>query len=1041
MRINKLYHISDIHLRLYKRHKEYQQVFNRLFDYIKETKTEDSCIVLTGDIVHNKTDMSPELIQITSNFFSDCADLLPTVLILGNHDVNLNSTRLDALTPIVDAVNHPNLFYYKDSGIYKTFENVDFYVFGILNNRENWPQVKRNKNIKVGLHHGPVIGSKTELTTLTTGITTDVFQGMDFVLLGDIHSVQYLNDEKTIAFAGSLIQQDYGESVNGHGLLVWDLKKKTSEFVPIKNDYGYYTFDIINGKCDIPNDLPKNLRVRVRYENTSQTQLEDFIKKISKKYNILELVKQKSKQQELTLQSSHDLLSDSRDVNFQNKIISELLKVLNPDIQENEIQEVLNLNIETNKLLPVHNQSRNVIWKPILLEFSNMFSYGEDNRIDFSKFNGSYGIFAGNHMGKSALFDILSFSIYDKSTRATKASHIINTEKSSFQCKLTFELNGQTYFIERLGTRKTDGNVKVDVNFWTLNEDGEVVNLNGEDRDKTNFQIRNYLGTYDDFVMTALSTQYDNQNFVEKSQRDRKELLYKFLDIFVYDDLYKIAKENSKELQVLIREYEKEDLHQKSSQIYNKINEDSDQLIQITLDLDEVKDKIKEFNNDLVQLNKSFVPVENNLNIDKIEFDIERITNDLKFCVNELDEVKSIIEHSKNQKEEILTELSTLEPYKDFETINSQFKEQELKVREYEYDVKDIEKKLRECYKKQNQLHDHKYDPNCDFCVNNEFVKDAQGSITMIPELEKLLESKHKQFKEFQTSLISFKQNLDFSTSYVSLFSKIGTLDNTIHLSEEKLKTIQYKGKNLNSTLKGLLKDKEDYFKNETQIQNNEQIQHQIQIVKTNLERLEKEESKYNKQHRDLDIEIKKLQSQYDDCNLKLDKYLDYIKKYRTYELYTQTISRDGVPYKIVELVLPVLEHEVNLILNQVASFNVKLEATDEKYIHAFIQYQNQSWPIELSSGMERFILGLAFRVALTELTSLPKANFLAIDEGFGVLDQDNILQIGKLFQYFKDQYEFVICVSHIDTMRDLVDNHIKIEKQNGYSKVMYNAV
>jgi DNA repair exonuclease SbcCD ATPase subunit len=83
-------------------------------------------------------------------------------------------------------------------------------------------------------------------------------------------------------------------------------------------------------------------------------------------------------------------------------------------------------------------------------------------------------------------------------------------------------------------------------------------------------------------------------------------------------------------------------------------------------------------------------------------------------------------------------------------------------------------------------------------------------------------------------------------------------------------------------------------------------------------------------------------------------------------------------------------------------------------------------------------MLSLAFRVALTEITSLPKSCFLAIDEGFGVLDAENILQIGKLFEYLKTQYEFLICISHIDTMRDLVDKQIKINRVDGCSKVEY---
>ena len=66
-KLNKIYHIADVHIRNLKRHKEYSLVFNRLYDYLKSVVTEDSAIVLAGDIVHAKTDMTPEVVHMTQN--------------------------------------------------------------------------------------------------------------------------------------------------------------------------------------------------------------------------------------------------------------------------------------------------------------------------------------------------------------------------------------------------------------------------------------------------------------------------------------------------------------------------------------------------------------------------------------------------------------------------------------------------------------------------------------------------------------------------------------------------------------------------------------------------------------------------------------------------------------------------------------------------------------------------------------------------------------------------------------------------------------
>ena len=119
-RIDRIYHIADVHIRNVKRHNEYRTVFDRLYKYIDTTKTKNSIIYIAGDVVHSKTDLSPESVDLVSDFFTRCANLLPTIIIAGNHDCNLNnSSRLDAISPIVNAIKHPNIFYLKDTGVYE----------------------------------------------------------------------------------------------------------------------------------------------------------------------------------------------------------------------------------------------------------------------------------------------------------------------------------------------------------------------------------------------------------------------------------------------------------------------------------------------------------------------------------------------------------------------------------------------------------------------------------------------------------------------------------------------------------------------------------------------------------------------------------------------------------------------------------------------------------------------------------------------------------------------------------------------------------
>jgi len=61
-----------------------------------------------------------------------------------------------------------------------------------------------------------------------------------------------------VVMVGSLLQQDFGESIGNHGFLLWDVENLTFEEVDLNNDYGFYTFSI-NGVDEIDEDKEKLL--------------------------------------------------------------------------------------------------------------------------------------------------------------------------------------------------------------------------------------------------------------------------------------------------------------------------------------------------------------------------------------------------------------------------------------------------------------------------------------------------------------------------------------------------------------------------------------------------------------------------------------------------------------------------------------------------------------------------------------------------------------------------------------------------------------
>lgn len=187
--IKKLVHFSDLHIRLFKDHDLYRSILTDMLNQFKEIKPDR--IVFTGDLVHSKNQLTPELIEMVSWLLTECSKIAKTIIIPGNHDANLrNDDRLDSITPIVDSLNNKNIVYNKNRGVYED-ENVSWCVYSQFQGNIP-PDLNVATGIKVGLFHGPIQGMKTDLGFDFGEEAYDVekFNGLDIVLCGDIHKRQ-----------------------------------------------------------------------------------------------------------------------------------------------------------------------------------------------------------------------------------------------------------------------------------------------------------------------------------------------------------------------------------------------------------------------------------------------------------------------------------------------------------------------------------------------------------------------------------------------------------------------------------------------------------------------------------------------------------------------------------------------------------------------------------------------------------------------------------------------------------------------------------
>lgn len=1023
LQVDYIYHIADIHIRNFHRHQEYTKVFKRLYKIIKSYKTDNSIIYLAGDIVHAKTDMSPELVKITSEFLTNLAKIHPVIIIPGNHDANLdNKHRLDVISPIVDLLDNDNIFYFKDSGLYET-KNIVFSVMSLLNDEESYiasSNIHTNK-IKIALYHGSVINAITETGfVLPGGVQTNLFEGYDYVLLGDIHKHQYLTDR--IAYAGSLIQQDMGESIN-KGIILWNLKEHSSQFIPVENEYGYITIDY-DSQLDL-NDIkiPPKSRVRLFPKGSDLSEVSRFIQQLKAKYpKLADLYIAKEKIQ-IEYHGSMLEVEDIRNINIQYNMIKDFLIENYPTIEPHILELVKNINININKKIDVFGVEKYNLWKLKSLEFDNVLLYGPGNRLDFNTMRGIHGLFAPNRTGKSSLLDAVLFSLYDKTTRAYKASRIMNNQKNIMKSKVVFELGGDEFSIIKSATRsKKSDDASVKINF--KNESKGIL-LNGDRRQSTNAEIRKYIGTFDDFVLTSIITQRAGENFIDMKQSDRKNILSRFLQLEIFDLLYTNASDILKTLQGKISLYENrnfvEELESYSAILESKNKEHIsliDQQKIIESNINDLEAEVRNYYYSLHKINdsKSFSMESLETELEHSKSDLEKYSKLFVDCNEELERLREKVEKFNSEFDRETVEKEKL---KYDELIN---KKQEL-IRKCEL----IEIKMNSIKDRYQSLKSIKYNESCGACLNNKKIIDEY---TYNPELVRfeselsnieseivLLDQKILQLSSVPKQYDSYKSRLNEKTEYSNKIFELS-------LEQSRISSI------IESTNRKIVscEDSIDYLKsNEAKIEENNRLKLIIKDIETRLNEQKNLNSNLNSKLVNIKTDIRDLEGKIQSAKKDQFVYHEQLDIKTALLYYMEAVKRDGIPYYIISKSVPIIEKEINDILGRVVNFRIALEL-DGKNINGYLVEGDKKTYIELLSGMEHFIMSISIRVALINISRISKPNFFFIDEGFGTLDATNLNSMNPLFEYLRDRFDFVIIISHLQEMRDMVDNLIEIE-------------
>jgi len=1048
----KIAHISDVHIRNYRYHTEYKQVFEELYKKLEELQPD--IIINTGDTAHTKLDVSPSYFHMAANFFEKLADIAPYHIILGNHDLNLrNISKIDAISPIVEALDHPNIFIHKTSAAIDMGNNIVFHVLSIVD-PENWQFPNDSSKTNVALFHGAVPGVKTSTGyVLTHGdIEFETLAKYDYGLLGDIHKANQIIDKHgKFRYAGSLVQQNHGET-DDKGFLLWDITGKNTFSVEhhiIKNPKPFVTVTLTpSGQLPDNLDIIKGTKLRLVSNNTLPL---DVIRRV------VDIAKTRYSPSSVTYLcrslgskgSTNEIIDgiikeDLRDIAVQEELIDEYLQPY--QVNSETLKKVFELNKKYNTLAEEEEEvGRNVNWSLRRLEWDNLFNYGTNNSIDFNKMSGIVGILGKNFSGKSSIIDSLLYTIYNSTSKNERKNlNIINQTQQKGRGYVEIDVGTKTYKIERISDKyekKVKGNLtveaKTDVDFVVHDKaTKDNIVLNGLTRGETDKNIRKTFGTLDDFLFTSMTSQMGSLSFINEGSTKRKEILAKFLDLEIFDKKFKKAKDDGADIRSSLKRLKNRDFDSEiktlreelalietsimaKERICKEINSNKSEHLQRT---DDIEDKISSIPTDLIN--------------------IKNVTRMLKEGTQLLQSLESENTTLQKELEENQTAFEKIDAFIDSFDVDSYKEKQEL-IDSHQKEIDDFEKelnvlKIKETNqkKKGNLLEEVPCGSEFSHC---RFIKDAYKALSSIEATQVSISSLNASKRQKLANIEELEPNKVeiYLNKFTQLLEKKNSVQNNVNLmsltiQKNKMEILRSKNK-----LDVLKEQKATYHKNKKVIENlesllkeKETLNNKVTVLESQYETCKQETMELYKENGSLEQKFIQVQEE--------QKYKERLdEQYSAYHLFMTCMHSNGISYDIVKKRLPVINEEISKILANIVDFEIMFES-DEKKLDILIKHPKyDSRPIEMGSGAEKTIAAMAIRLALLNVSTLPKGDIFVLDEPGTALDAENMEGFVRILDMIKAQFKTVLLISHLDTLKDVVDKQIIIDNVDGCAHVI----
>ena len=335
-------------------------------------------------------------------------------------------------------------------------------------------------------------------------------------------------------------------------------------------------------------------------------------------------------------------------------------------------------------------------------------------------------------------------------------------------------------------------------------------------------------------------------------------------------------------------------------------------------------------------------------------------------------------------------------------------------------------------------LHDHEYDPDCRFCCDNKFVKQAEEAKVEIIDVKQAIELVEAEI-ESTTQLIRslgetyLKQEVqdfvDFDMEFLSLKDEIIHLSLKFENEEGKVSLMEHR----------IPKYEEEisyYNDNIEAYENLSSLRRDLKAINQTISVKEKACKKCRSQLLELMSEKGSTGRLIDEAREGIQRVKNAERDYIAYDLFVQATHANGISYEVIKSMLSRINAEISSVLSTIVDFEVLIE-NDGSNLEIYLRHPNyDARPLSMGSGAEKTIASMAIRLALISVSSLPRPDFFILDEPATALDADHMEGFVRLLQMIKSHFKTVLLITHLESLKDVVDKTIEIDKVDGYAQV-----